>query len=327
MTKKTSSGEHRYGIGAVAKLTGLTDHTIRVWERRYGAVVAQRAANGRRVYGPEDVEKLGLLKRLTDRGLSISQIAADDIDTLHERAQGLSEIASAPLPEHVGVAVLGDFLPAQFSACEHDIVPVEVVVADDNHDTFVADLARHRVDVVVLESPVLDGDVTKQLMDYMSRAGAARGVIVYNFGRVRDVDLARDSRVVVLRSPVNVDEVCAAVMRTYAPAAASLPKTVSAEADSDTDWHFSGPVAPRRFNNQQLTRLARASTAIDCECPHHLAQLVGDLTAFEVYSAQCANRDEDDAALHRYLHQTTAQARSLIETALQRVAEAEGIEY
>ena len=32
-----------YGIGAVSRLTGLTDHTIRVWERRYSAVIAARA--------------------------------------------------------------------------------------------------------------------------------------------------------------------------------------------------------------------------------------------------------------------------------------------
>lgn len=327
MAKKTRSTEHRYGIGAVAKLTGLTDHTIRVWERRYGAVVAQRAANGRRVYGPEDVEKLGLLKRLTDQGLSIGQIATDTTETLRERVQDANEIASIPIPDHISVAILGDFLPGHFALHERDIAPVEIVIADDNRDTFVADLARHQVDVVVLESPVLDSSVTDQLLDYMDRAGAARGVIVYNFGRVRDVDLARDSRIVVLRSPVNVDEVRAAVMRAYAPATASRPKTALTGDTGDSDWHFAGPVPRRRFNNQQLTRLARASTTIDCECPHHLAQLVGDLTAFEVYSAQCANRDEDDAALHRYLQQTTAQARALVETALERVAEAEGIEY
>lgn len=327
MAKKTRSTEHRYGIGAVAKLTGLTDHTIRVWERRYGAVVAQRAANGRRVYGPEDVEKLGLLKRLTDQGLSIGQIATDTTETLRERVQDANEIASIPIPDHISVALLGDFLPGHFALYERDIAPVEIVIADDNRDTFVADLARHQVDVVVLESPVLDSSVTDQLLDYMDRAGAARGVIVYNFGRVRDVDLARDSRIVVLRSPVNVDEVRAAVMRAYAPATASRPKTAFTGDTGDSDWRFAGPVPRRRFNNQQLTRLARASTTIDCECPHHLAQLVGDLTAFEVYSAQCANRDEDDAALHRYLQQTTAQARALVETALERVAEAEGIEY
>ena len=44
MVGKTSNKE-LYGIGAVAKATGLTDHTIRVWERRYAAVVAQRAVD------------------------------------------------------------------------------------------------------------------------------------------------------------------------------------------------------------------------------------------------------------------------------------------
>ena len=37
--------------------------------------------------------------------------------------------------------------------------------------------------------------------------------------------------------------------------------------------------------------------------------------------------DEDDAVLHRYLHRTTAGARSMIERALERVAVAEGLDY
>ena len=95
----TSKKEHRYGIGAVARLTGLSDHTIRVWERRYGAVIAERAANGRRVYGPAEVEKLGLLKTLTDRGLSIGQIADQDLEALRERAQSLNDFTSTRVPE------------------------------------------------------------------------------------------------------------------------------------------------------------------------------------------------------------------------------------
>lgn len=316
-----------YGIGAVARLTGLTDHTIRVWERRYGAVVARRAPNGRRVYEPADVDKLGLLKRLTDQGLSISQIAACSVEELRERARSLSELASAPVPEHIGVAVFGDFLPNQFAAWEHDVAPVEIRISDNNRERFMADLKRQPVDVVVLESPVLDGEVAGRLLQYMEQAGAARGVIVYGFGRVRDIDSARDSRLVVLRSPVDVDEIRAAILRAYVSNSPARPKKDPAPDASATAWDFAGPVAPRRFNNQQLANLVQASTTIDCECPHHLAQLVGDLTAFEVYSANCANRDAEDAALHRYLHQTTAQARALIEAALERVAVAEGIDF
>ncbi len=327
MNSQTSSSEHQYGIGAVARMTGLTDHTIRVWERRYGAVVAQRAANGRRMYSAADVEKLGLLKRLTDEDFSIGQIAGDSIDELRARAQKLNEIVGAPLPNSIGIAVLGDFLPNQFAMHDRDLAPVDVLVSDSNRDRFIADLRRHDIDVVVVESPVLDSSVSTQVLDLMQKAKVERGVLVYSFGRARDVDLARDSRIHVLRAPANVDEVRAAVMRAYAPGA---PKRATDKPQTDapvSDWDFAGPAAPRRFNNLQLATLARASTSIDCECPHHLAQLVGDLSAFEIYSANCANRDEEDAALHRYLHKTTAQARALIEEALERVAKAEGIEY
>ena len=324
MTRKK---DHRYGIGAVARLTGLSDHTIRVWERRYDAVVAERAANGRRVYDAADVEKLGLLKTLTDQGVAIGQIAADSVEALRERVQSLGEMMQSRVPEQVAVAVLGDFLQGQVAAYERECAPVEFRLTDNNRDSFVADLARHEIDVVVIECPVLDANAISQLQDLMTRAGAARGIIVYSFGRARDVARANDARVVTLRAPIDIDELRAAVLRAYGPPAASRAPAVEAGGGPVSEWQFSGPIAPRRFTSRQLSTLARASTTIDCECPHHLAQLVGDLTAFEIYSAQCANRDDDDAALHRYLHQTTAHARALIEIALERVAEAEGIEY
>ncbi len=97
--------------------------------------------------------------------------------------------------------------------------------------------------------------------------------------------------------------------------------------EAPADWEFSGPVPARRFSPQQLANLASAKSEVECECPKHLAQLVSDLSAFEVYSDRCASRDDEDAALHRYLHRTTAEARALVETALQKVAEAEGLSY
>lgn len=327
MTNTPEAEEQLYGIGAVAKLTGLTDHTIRVWERRYDAVVARRAANGRRMYSAADAEKLGLLKHLTDRGVSIGQIARDSVDELRERAQSLTGFTSAPMPDRIDIAIFGDFLPNQFAAYSGDLAPVRLLVADNNRDRFLADLRRHQIDLVVLESPVLNDKVISELRDYMQQANATRGVLVYSFGRSPDVDRARDSRIVTLRAPAEVDDVLAAVLRAHT--SSPLPKpTPQEKSDSiSTAWDFSGPVAPRRFSSLQLATLARAATTIDCECPHHLAQLVSDLTAFEVYSDNCANRDENDAALHRYLHQTTAQARTLIEAALERVAQAEGIRY
>ena len=75
----------KYGIGAVARVTGLSTHVLRMWERRYQVVDAERAANGRRYYRPDDVEKLSLLKILTDQGASIGSIANLALQDLRDR--------------------------------------------------------------------------------------------------------------------------------------------------------------------------------------------------------------------------------------------------
>lgn len=44
-----------------------------------------------------------------------------------------------------------------------------------------------------------------------------------------------------------------------------------------------------------------------------------------MYSAQCENRNDGDASLHRDLHHTAPHARASLERALLRVAQAERI--
>jgi DNA-binding transcriptional MerR regulator len=328
MKTKSAAREHLYGIGAVAKLTGLSDHTIRVWERRYGAVVAERSSSGRRVYSAADVEKLGLLKSLTDRGLSISRIAADNIESLRHRAESMGDLASRQVPACVRVAVLGDFLPGKLIAHDRPIEPIELVVSDGNLDRFTADLRREAVDVVVYEAAILDTETLERMRKFLSLSGAAAGVLVYTFGRSRDISLASSSNLVVLRAPVGVDELRAGILRAVSPRPIGVDRPQPAKSGAPAFVLEAGEtIAPRRFNQQQIANLSMAQSAVECECPQHLAQLVTDLSAFEIYSAKCANRDDDDAALHRYLHQTTAQARALIEAALLQVAEAEGLSY
>lgn len=324
MPPETGNDEQRYGIGAVAKLTGLTDHTIRVWERRYDAIVPERAGNGRRIYSTADIEKLVLLKTLTDRGISIGQIASASVAELEKQARSFDDVSTVAAPARIRVAALGDSLPAELAA--RDLSPLEILVADDKRDRFEADLQRHPIDVIVVESAILTGDTAAQLKTYMKLSRAQRAVLVYSFGRAFDVDRLRSAQIVVLRAPVNADDVFAAVIRTYgAPPASRRESAPPARSRTDTQWRFDGRIAPRRFSQQQLATLANTPSSIECECPRHLAQLVKNLSAFEIYSANCASRDDEDAALHRYLHQTTAEARALIEAALERVAEAEDL--
>ena len=49
--RATSATGPTYPLGAVVRLTGLGEHTIRAWERRYGAVSHERTPGGTRRSG------------------------------------------------------------------------------------------------------------------------------------------------------------------------------------------------------------------------------------------------------------------------------------
>jgi len=71
-----------YGIGAVARLLGITPGTIRTWEHRYGAVTPQRSPSGRRLYSRDEIERLRFVKTKIDEGIQ----PADAHRLLVERA-------------------------------------------------------------------------------------------------------------------------------------------------------------------------------------------------------------------------------------------------
>lgn len=62
-------------IQVVARLSGLTPHVIRVWEKRYGAVTPTRTGTNRRLYSDDELERLRLLARATGAGHRIGVIA------------------------------------------------------------------------------------------------------------------------------------------------------------------------------------------------------------------------------------------------------------
>ncbi len=74
-------------IKAVSNIVGINSHTLRAWERRYSAVEPRRSPSGQRTYSFKDVEKLKLLKELTDHGIAIGQIAhlpSEDLELLKQ---------------------------------------------------------------------------------------------------------------------------------------------------------------------------------------------------------------------------------------------------
>lgn len=291
------------------RLTGITAHTLRVWEKRYGAVQVGRTATDRRLYSADAVRRLMLIKRLVDGGEPISRVATLDNDALEARLAALALPPSpnaAPATAPQRLAVLGATLAGRLTNL---VGAPPVVLAETDPDMFLDKLGRSGADTVVVETDFVSAETPAFIDKIQQHSGGARTLLVYGFGRSADVKRVAGRRVTTLRAPVSVDEIGAALRPPSDGGATARPAAAPA----------------RRFSDQQLARMATAATTVECECPTHLVDLVVGLAAFEAYSADCEHRNPADAALHAYLQTTTAAARSLLEEALEHVARAEGL--
>jgi MerR family transcriptional regulator, light-induced transcriptional regulator len=106
--------EPRYRIGTLARLTGVTTHAIRIWERRYNALSPTRTAGGARLYTDADVQRLRLVKQLLERGYTISAVANLDVAELARLSPLEPAPTQAPSVENDGRAraVIDELLTA-----------------------------------------------------------------------------------------------------------------------------------------------------------------------------------------------------------------------
>ncbi|NBC29715.1 MAG: MerR family transcriptional regulator, partial [Spirochaetes bacterium] len=91
-----------YPIQVVARKTGLSQGTLRAWERRYEGIGPDRDNTGRRQYSEQLTEKLTLLSRLVAVGYRIGQIAALGLGELREMAsevEAVTEAEQMPAPD------------------------------------------------------------------------------------------------------------------------------------------------------------------------------------------------------------------------------------
>lgn len=86
-------------IAAVERDTGLAKDTLRVWERRYGFPLPVRDSNGERVYSPEQVDKLRLIRRLIDQGMRPAKLIGLDPQALGQLLEELGSPRADDDPE------------------------------------------------------------------------------------------------------------------------------------------------------------------------------------------------------------------------------------
>jgi hypothetical protein len=302
-----------YPIGVVARLTGIHPETLRIWERRYGLVEPQRTEGGGRLYSDQDVRRLSLVKRLVDAGNPVRLVAPLSVEALEARVGAMQAPgASAPRTEQpCRIAVLGETLPARLRQDAAALGALQVVAASNDGAALTGQSRSVDAAVLLIECETVQPETAAQVRSLVADAGAHNAVVVFGFGARPALRALEQTGVQCLQAPVTVAEIRRACL--------------SARALHTDDAPAPEAVPARRFSPEQLARVAAMTPSIACECPHHLADLINSLAAFETYSAQCANRNPKDAQVHAALHATTAAARGLLEQALERVLAHEGI--
>ncbi len=110
------NGQHgpdipRHAIALVSRRTGINQLLLRAWERRYEVTAPGRTATGRRLYSDADIEKLLLLRQLTDVGHRIGDVAhlpVADLRTLAAENAGTPATAPPGAADAVDVGRLLD---------------------------------------------------------------------------------------------------------------------------------------------------------------------------------------------------------------------------
>jgi DNA-binding transcriptional MerR regulator len=333
----------QFRSGAVARMTLIPVATLRVWEQRYRAVSPSTTESGHRLYDLAGVQRLLLLRQLTQQGHAIGSLA-----------QLQTEQLQALVGQHVGIArgtsierrkpgralrlvVIGRALAERLrrpEVAQHAGNAIEVMVdfaslADALPKSRpVKNKSKGTIDALIWESPGLQPSSPPELAAARDAWAASQVAVVYRFAGSAAKRVFSDAGVLLLHDQANdqglgtaLALLAARVKATQEPAG-STGHTATA---GGTSPKLVVPATPRRYDDTLLTRVAALPSTSACECPRHVAELLMQIANFESYSADCASRNQNDAQLHAHLNQVAGVARQLFESAIEAVASYEGI--
>ncbi len=308
----------QYRIGVASRMSGVAAHTLRKWEERYQLVAPTRTPTGERLYSETQVRYLSRLKGLVDAGMDISDLVGlseEDLEAAEQNvipAAGFTERESPP-PR---VTVIGRHMPEYLRQHGDSLtrLSIERVLSEPDE---LDGVDAGPTDLLICEQENVTSDTPGTIERLLTASGAKAVVVLYQFGPRWALHALRSSRVAVARMPVDPRDLQRLALGMWYEIA-GWPSIVLG-----SDHGLQAP--PPRFSEATLMRVSSMSTAIRCECPHHIADLLMAVTSFEEYSATCEVEQPADAEEHRYLRATAASARMLFEDALVRLARAEGI--
>ncbi len=319
--------------GAVARMAGMPVATLRIWEQRYQAVRPSTAASGHRLYSAADVERVTLLRRLTEQGHAIGLLAGLGIEQMRDMMLAGATHSNEATRQQVSmkIVVVGQALAHRLQRWvnrQSGGVTLQCLgVFDSLADAAQAaqGCAEPGIDLLLWQAASLQPGARHELRLAQDAWRAQAAAVVYRYSSAAGRAELSGAGAAVFHEPAD-DEALGQWLASLQPTAIPASKATSVPlaqpgAMGLEDQRITAP----RFAELALTEFAELPSAMACECPSHLAQLLLQISNFETYSGDCANRSAADAQLHAYLQRVAGAARMLFETALEQVAVAEGL--
>jgi DNA-binding transcriptional MerR regulator len=325
MTKNTTQNGSLHKIGAVSSLSGVPTPTLRVWELRYETFEPQKTESKHRLYTDDDVLKATILKRLTEQGHAISNIAKLSTTALNNLLQQQQETnqrkASADLKgQTVSIAVIGLPLAAKIESKKFTFsFNNQVIRITDIFSTLQQALEakfQKNPQILLIHTNSLHAGVQVDIHRLAQINNALQIIVLYNYGQEPIIESMKHCGMIVRREPISDSDL------------ADLINSVLLINNESSPWNLTTGmlIPPRKYDDIELMRVASISTDVLCECPKHVSEIITQLASFEQYSHECLNNSTEDAHLHAYLSSVSGSARALFESALEMVAKHEGIQ-
>ncbi|MDA1065641.1 MAG: MerR family transcriptional regulator [Verrucomicrobia bacterium] len=305
-----------YEVGAVAKISGISPHTIRTWERRGFLQAERRSATGRRQYSKQQLERLILLSKLTAEGDSISAISNLSIQELRVRITDYDHPnLAADIFNPAKILKLYAIEKRTFMRLDRMSSRVSKMLLDLNSIEDIND--SDRPDLVAMEAPPsIDG--LNRIVEMVSGKWPDIPIVLfYDFLSREQLRRLGNEGFFLIRLPIPNEQ-----LEQYLFKAAG-EKRVPKDIILQNPEHKKD--AERLFSKSQLIALANSSPKLKCECPNHMAALVSSLMMFEDYCHNCEVDSPADERLHKHLGYEVSVARRRVEEALMYLFEADGL--
>ena len=312
-------------IGAVSSLSGVPTPTLRVWEVRYATFSPLKTQGQHRLYSDDDVLKATLLKRLTEQGHAISNIAnlsSQALNNLLMQQQRSNRYQAQTQTEDrtISMAIVGLTLAGRIES-------KKFTLSFNNHEIKVTDIFNDVPDalgasfqeptqILLVKTNSLHAGMEVDIHKLAQNCQALQVIVLYNYGQQNIIESMKHAGMIVRREPISDSDL-----------ADLINSVLLVGTDQKNTGLVVGALIPqRKYSDATLAKVAGISSNVLCECPRHVAEIIAQLASFEQYTHECLNKSSEDAHLHAYLSSVSGSARALFESALEMVAKHEGIE-